>query len=218
MTDIKRMEEDVDLLTKGWREKVEYYKPVDYGDQGVIKEKRVKNVWRPALIEQLGEYAKHADTGAEPKAERGVPGKSKSRPPANMAGFHALDEITVEVTNLVDRIVREAGRSPNISTWALRDALNTLPYQCRQIIDSHPALVDDIAHAVHTWVDRAQRTLGLKTSTSMFADTVCEDCSGALTVGRDPMRTEVRCAGTPSAPPCGRRYTRDDWMRLAGAR
>jgi len=214
MTDIKKIEENIDLLIKGWREKVEYYKPVDYGDQGIIKEKRVKHVRRPGLIEQLAQYAKHADTGAEPKSERGVPGKQKSRPPANMAGFHLLDEITVEANTLIDRVVREAGRSADIGTLPLRDTLATLPYQCRQIIDSHPPLVDDIAHAVHTWVDRAQRVLGLKTSEAMFADTVC-DCGGALAVGRDVMRTDVRCAGSPSAPSCGKRYGPADWLRLA---
>lgn len=210
--DIKKIEENVDLLTKGWREKVEYTKPVDYGDQGIIKEWRVKHVWRPGLIEQLQEYAKFADTGAEPKAERGVPGKQKSRPPANMAGFHLLDEITVEAYTLADRISQEGGRSSSISTWALRDVLNTLPYQCRQIGEGD--LADDIAHSVHTWVDKAQRVLGLKTSESMFADTVCGDCGGGLAVGRDPRRTDVRCCGTPSAPPCGKRYGPADWLKL----
>lgn len=224
--DIKRIEENIRLLTSGWGDRVEYNLPVVYHrahcevavtkngacECPAINEKRSKWVTSPGLLDQLQEYAKHADLGAEPRAERGTPGKAKSRPPTSMAGFFLLDEIIAEAYTLVDRVMREAGRTAEI--MPIRGVLNQLPYQCRQIIDDYPHLVNEIWSATAKWVEKAQRVLGIRTSEGTFADTVCGDCGGALAIGRDLTRTDVRCIGTPAARACGKRYGLRDWMSL----
>lgn len=222
---IKKVEADIKLLNQGWRDKVEYMLPVVYHrphcestgngnacECPIVNEKRSKHVTSPGLLQQLEEYGKHVDLGAEPKAERGSPGKSKSRPPGDMNGFHTLDEIIAEAYTITDRIMREAGRSAEV--MPIREVLNQLPYQCRQIVDDYPHLVEDIAHATGRWVDKAQRALGIKTTETVFANTVCGDCGGALAVGRDLRRTDVRCVGTPAAKACGRRYPMSEWVGL----
>lgn len=225
-SEIARIEENIKQLTTGWQEKIEYDKPVKYHQGGcadgtgcacpVVNEKRSKYIRHKPLLEQLREYARHVDLGAEPQAERGSPNKSGSKPPASMAGFHALDEIHIEAYSLTDRVMRESGRSKTfgVDYKKLAAMLDQLPYQCRQIVTDYPHLVGDILAATGKWVDMAKRVLGFKTSEVMFRDTVCGECGGALLVGRDPNKTDVRCGGTPSTPSCGTKYPMSQWLEL----
>jgi hypothetical protein len=214
---IEEIENNINLLTKGWTERVEYGKPVKYHrgqcnktepcECPLVSEKRVKSVPHPGLLEQLRKFQQWGDKGAEPRAERTAPNKPGSRPNAD-AGFFALDEITVEAYSFYDRIASEAGRDRTLGLQNVDVVLNGLPYQLGQIQGDYPHLVRDALAATRRWVNTAERTLGLKTSEVTFKNTSCGECSGPLVVGRDLHRTDVRCVD------CGNRYRMNDWMKL----
>lgn len=214
---IAEITENIKLLTTEQVEHVDYVKPVAYHrghcnktepcECPVVREARSKTIRNPGLLQQLKEYPNWGDRGAEPKAERPSPNKPGSRPNTN-PGFFALDEISVETTRFYDRIAREAGRDPTLGLLPLEQILHALPYQFMQIEDDYPHLVREGLAATRRWVNLAQRTLGLLTSEVAFSDTCCGECGGALVVGRDTQRTDVRCIA------CGNRYKMEDWMRL----
>lgn len=214
---ISEITENVNLLINVQSERIEYVKPVTYHrghcnktepcDCPVVKEQRSKTLRNPGLLQQLRDYPNWGDTGAEPKAERPSPNKPGSKPNTN-PGFLALDEITVETNTFYDRIAREAGRDPTLGLQPIEHVLSALPYQFSQIEADYPHLVRDGLAATRRWVAIAQRTLGLLTSEATFTDTCCGECGGALAVGRDTQRTDVRCTA------CGNRYRMQDWVRL----
>lgn len=225
----ERIATNADLLTSGWSERVEYFVEVAthacgrtaplstaHCDCPTEKEKRSRGLRRPGLLEQLGDLKKHKDTDREPKAERGAPRvKTAGRPPGDLAGFFALDEITADVYATTDRVYEEAGRDRSYTaTLPVREVLNGLAYQCGRFADERPDLVHELAKATDKWVRTAKQALRLTVSDAIFGDTLCGNCEvGGLAISWDNS-SDVRCIGTPGQPPCGHSYPMSEWVSL----
>lgn len=70
--------------------------------------------------------------------------------------------------------------------------------------------VDDLRHDLAKIVRQGRLFLGYDSDTEAIGDTVCGDCGGVLRVGKD-MPSDVRCAGSPETPPCGKVYPWRTW-------
>jgi hypothetical protein len=129
---VVRIDENCKLLYEAYLEKVEYSLGVAYHIElcphhgrstkpkdcpcEVVHEKRVRQVRRPGLLDQLREFAANKDTDRNPKAERGAPRvKTAGRPPGDMGGFFALDELECDIPAVADRFLEAVGRD---RTWA----------------------------------------------------------------------------------------------------
>ncbi len=202
--------ENVTLLVDGWREKVEY--TVDVAG---AKEQRVNNVKRPGLLDQLADIKTHKDTDRNPKAERGAPRvKTAGKPPGDLAGMFTLDEITCDIYAFVDRLYEEADRDRSMASAPVREVLKgMLHHQVRVINEDHPHLIQSIIRATNKWVHQARSALRITVGDAQFGDTVCGNCSGGLAIAWDN-QGDVRCVGTPSAPPCGETYPMSEWVSL----
>jgi hypothetical protein len=223
---VERVQENCDLLTKGWRERVEYTEPVKYHDQGcafsgtpapcecrVENEKRVRHVQQQGLLNQLRLYTKSKDTDRNPKSARAAPRVKTPKMHPELNGFFTLDEITCDAYMVIDRVMDEGGRDRNLVSNELTFVLSRLPYQMHEIVRDHPDLVRDMMKATDRWVAKARATLNLTVSDAMFADTVCGNCGGGLAVAWDGS-SDVRCVGSPSEPPCGETYPMSEWVAL----
>ncbi len=297
---VLRIDENCKLLYEGYLEKVQYVLQVSahaadcvwHGrthlakDCGcpVTNEQRVRNVRRPGYLDQLREFAKHKDTDRNPKAERGAPRvKTAGRPPGDMGGFFALDELECDIPSVADRFLEALGRD---RTWAAQsvrlvllglasqvanalsaaaaaggpagagrldggstqgpvidsaddrlrcceDPLRTSKddlvrdrdddlHECKDDhgikISDHDAPIDHARRvdlAVIRWVDLARRTLKITVQETIFDKIVCGNCGGGLaTPAGNRGDHDVRCVGTPSAPPCGETYPPGEWLRL----
>lgn len=229
---VQRIEQNCQLLYHGYDEKVDYVVEIAvhakdcvwYGKTNrqrpceceVVKEKRARNVRRPGLIQQLREYAANKDTDRKPKAERGAPRvKTAGRPPGDMAGFFAVDELECEITALVDRAMEDAGRDRTWASLPVQTVLEGLARQVSWFIDERPDLARDVDKAAAAWVAKARSTLRISTSEAIFDSVPCGNCGGSLgtpwgNVGED----DVRCIGSAETPPCGETYPMSEWMRL----
>lgn len=221
--EIEKIRDNCALLTHGWQEKIEYKVPVTYHTTGceqnvgctcpVTNEARARTVKHPGLLNQLEEFQQHRDSDRGPRAERGAPHAGGSRPPGELGGFLTLDEIVAEVYTVVDRVLDEGGRDRSYAACSIRDVLNGLAYQMEQIERDRPDLVHDIIRATDRWVAKAKASLRLTVASATLADTVCGNCGGGLVVAWDNS-TDVACAGTPAAPPCGETYPMSEWLSL----
>lgn len=228
MSEIKGMIERIDANCKtlydGWREQVEYKVPVMYHgaceDRNnpacgcpTVDEVRVRQVKRPGLLEQLKEYTSNKDADLNPKAARGAPRVKTPKMHPELAGCLTLDEITCDAYTLLDKIFEEAGRDRLWLAQPLKAILQGLHYQVSQFAGERPDLARDVMKATDRWVAKAKASLKLTVSEAMFGDTVCGNCNGGLAVAWDNS-SDVRCIGTPAAPPCGTSYPMSEWVAL----
>jgi hypothetical protein len=211
---MERVQENVDLLTEGWDEKVEYSVVVLLKGKHV-EEKRARRVKQKGLLAQLREFAENKDTDRSRKAERGSPRvKQPGRPPGDMQGMFTLDEITCDAYMFIDRLYEEAERDRlGAAMNGIHMVLRGLPFQVSQFADARPDLARAAVKKTEEWVDKARRALRLVTGDVMFGDTVCGNCGGGLAIAVDNS-SDVRCVGHPTAPPCGETYPRDRWLEL----
>jgi hypothetical protein len=195
----------------GWSERVEFSKLVEVNGVTVI-EQRASNVRQLPLVTQLrnARFAKRVTA----KAGGSSPGKSHKKPPAP-GNLEEPDEIlyrlavvardaVCQVTNLDPR----NPRADDASAW-----LCQLDYHSDKFNRSQLA---DVTHKLGRVVRSARIHLGYESDEIQFADTVCGDCGGALSAERIAP-TEVRCAGSPLAPPCGKTYGWESWSELLAA-
>ncbi|GGR51830.1 hypothetical protein [Streptomyces roseolus] len=222
---LERLRENCATLGDGYRERVEYKLPVKYHDKDtctggaecacpVREENRTRLVRRSGLLEQLREFQKNRDTDRNPKAARGAPRiKTAGRPPGDVTGFLALDEITCDAYMSLDLIFIEAGRDRTWLSAPLKGVFQGLPYQVAQFIDARPDLAHDTLKLTDKWVRQAKSALRVNASDAMFGDTVCGNCGGGLSITWDNS-SDVRCVGTPETPPCGETYPMSEWVAL----
>lgn len=230
---LMRIEDNCKLLYAGYSEKVEYKLSVAYHRNTcehfgrttsprecpcpVAEESRVRNQRRPGLLDQLKAFAANKDTDRNPKAERGAPRvKVAGRPPGDLGGFFALDELSCAIPATVERVLIEAGRD---YTWACQSVNHTLmglSVQVGNFAEERPDLVREVDRAVTGWVESARSTLKITTAESIFDAVLCGNCSvGALSSPwGNRGETDVRCIGTPSEAPCGHTYPASEWVRL----
>lgn len=211
---LRRVRHNCRQLARGWEERVEYSIPVQYGDE-VKHEKRVRNISRPGLLEQLRKYQQNKDVDRNPKAARGAPRVKTPKMHPELAGAFTLDEITADAYTTLDRIFEEGERDRTVLAQPLQEVLlNVVPGQMSMLMaGGRPDLVREAAKATDKWVAKAKATLKMTVSDAMFADTVCGNCGGGLSVPWDNVG-EVRCIGTPSSVPCGDTYPMSEWVTL----
>lgn len=233
---LKRIEANCELLWSGYHERVDYVVAVAYHraecphhggpsrpmsmtpgydcDCPMVDEKRTRKLRRKGYLSQLKEFAENKDTDRNPKAERGAPRvKTAGRPPGDLGGFFALDELSCDVIAVVDRVMEEVGRD---RTWAANpvwEVLRGLSSQVGHFIESRPDQAREIDKAAARWVASARSTLRVSTSEAVFDSVVCGNCGGALGTpwGNE---SDVRCVGSPAEPPCGHTYPMSEWVRL----
>lgn len=231
---VASIKENCELLWNGYSEKVEYSVNVAYHNEGckhfkksslpkpdckcpTIAEKRSRVIKRPGYLDQLKDYAANKDTDRNPKAERGAPRvKTAGKPPGDMGGFFALDELMCEIPRTVEDVLEEAGRDPG---WALMPAKSILMNLDRQVVyfaNDRLDLARRLDSATRRWVATARSVLKVTVSSSIFEGVVCGNCGGGLTAPWDAASGggDVRCAGSPDAPPCGETYPMSEWMSL----
>jgi hypothetical protein len=230
---IKRVGDNCKLLYEGYSEGVEFVVDVAYHRYGceyhgkshkpkgcdctVTREKRVRSIRRPGYLEQLREFAQHKDTDRNAKAERGAPRvKTAGRPPGDLGGFFALDELECDIPTVVDRALEEAGRDRSWAVQPVRLILIGLASQVAEILaDGRPDVARDLDLAARRWVESARSTLKITVGDSMFDAVTCGNCGGALsTPWGNQGDADVRCIGTPTDPPCGETYPPGEWLRL----
>ena len=221
---VQKIEENCELLTKGWSEKVDYSVPVVYHRVGcrrsgvcqdceVKTERRSKQVSHPGLLKQLKEYQKSCDTNRNPQAARGAPRVKTPKMHPELRGFFTLDEITCDAYSTLDRVYEEGGRDRGELALPIRNVFEGLTYQVAQFAEERPDLARQVMKATDKWVAQARQALNHSVSDAMFADTVCGNCGGGLTVAWDNS-SDVKCVGTPSAAPCGETYPMSEWLNL----
>jgi hypothetical protein len=220
---IETIEENCKVLASGYSERVEYKVPVIYhraqcSDRGhcecpTTNETRVRSVVRPCLLDQLQEFQENKDTNRNPQAARGAPRVKTPKMHPELRGFFVLDEITCEAYMLLDRVFEEGGRDRVWLAQKLKYVIQNLTYQMTCIVEARPDLVGQVMRATNKWVGQARGALNQNVSDAMFGDTVCGNCGGGLSVAWDNS-SDVRCVGTPSAPPCGETYPMDEWVSL----
>lgn len=230
---VDRIHDNCKLLYGGYQEKVEYVVQVAYhraecqhhgkttrpkGDCAcpVVNEQRVRNVNRPGYIDQLRRFTEHKDTDRQPKAERGAPRvKVAGRPPGDLGGFFALDELTCDILSTVDKALEEVGRDRTWASNPVHKVLGGLATQVSYFVDSRPDVAREVDKKVKGWVDSARSTLKISTSEALFDSVTCGNCGGALaSPWGNRGEADVRCIGSPSAGPCGETYPVSDWLRL----
>lgn len=226
---LKRIGDRCESLYKGYKEKVAYTVDVAYhrnhceyyggskrGDCAcpVVKEQRVREINRMGYLEQLKQFSGNKDTDRNPKSERGAPRvKTAGRPPGDLGGFFALDEITCDIAYVVDRVLEEVGRDRTWASQPVKLVLMGLRGQVAEFLEERPDQVREIDKATKRWVDSARSTLKITTGDAIFESVVCGNCGGGLTT---PWGTEfdVVCVGSPADPPCGHTYPMSEWVAL----
>lgn len=229
---LDRIGANCELLHRGYHEDVDYVVQVAYHVETckhfrkstiprececpVVDEKRTRKLMRKGLLDQLYEFSQNKDTDRNPKAERGAPRvKVAGRPPGDLGGFFALDEITCEIHSVIDRVLEEVGAD---RTWAsmrsTHQMLAGLRYVVADFVESHPDQAGVIDKALSKWVATARSTLRITVSEAIFDSVVCGNCGvGGLSTpwGNEG---EVRCVGTPAEAPCGHTYPMTEWVGL----
>lgn len=231
---VERVKANCTLLVSGYIEKVEYQTEVAYHQLGckyrgkstlpksdcecpVNLEKRVRSINRPGYLAQLHAFAQHKDTDRNPKAERGAPRvKTAGKPPGDLAGFFALDELTCAVVSTVDAALREAERDPTWATMPVGAILGGLAEQTAHILHGgRPDVARTLDLAARRWVDSARSTLRISTVETIFDSVVCGNCGGSLsTPAGNRGESDVRCVGSHDMAPCGESYPVTEWLRL----
>lgn len=227
-----RVKKNCELLHKGYQEKVDYKLRVayhrlnctHYGKTSLPKEcacpvseeSRTKHINRPGLLEQLQAFAANKDTDRNAKAERGAPRvKVAGRPPGDMAGFFAYDEIVCDILRVVDQVMEEAGRDRTWASESVLSVLRGLTEQVKHFVDSRPDQARTIDLAASRWVRSARSALMITPGDSIFETVTCGNCGGGLaTPWGNRGEAEVRCVGTPVDPPCGHTYPMSEWIKL----
>ncbi len=225
---LNRIEGNVKTLAQGWSEQIEYVVPVKYHVDGckqrlmggicecpTKEEKRSRYVKRDGLLGQLKNFQANKDVDRNPKAARGAPRVKKVKFMPELNGFFTLDEITTEAYMLLDRVYYEGGRDRLEAAGPLHSVLVGLTYQMTQIAETlgGDELVREVLKATDKWILSARHALNLTVSNAQFADTVCGNCGGGLTIAWDNS-SEVKCIGSPAALPCGETYGMGDWIGL----
>ncbi len=233
---IKRIRDNCALLISGYQEAVEYTTKAyyhrgqceNYGNKDTAgececptsNEKRVRRINRPGYLRQLKDFAANKDTDRAPKAERGAPrGKVPGRPPGDMAGFFAADELECAITAAVDRALEATGRDRSWAAQPVAAILGGLATQAGYMIDLGEigkGVAEELDRSVSSWVDQARRTLRVNAGDAMLEGVVCGNCGGGLTTpwGSASEGLDVRCAGTPDRPSCGHTYPPSEWVAL----
>ena len=230
---VDRINDNCKLLYSGYQEKVEYTLPVachkadcrHYGKTThpredclcpVTNEQRVRNVNRPGYIDQLHRFGENKDTDRQPKAERGAPRvKVAGRPPGDLGGFFALDELTCDILSTIDKALDEVGRDRTWASSPIHQVLAGLATQVSYFADTRPDVAREIDIKVKGWVDSCRSTLKISTSEGIFDSVTCGNCGGALaSPWGNRGETDVRCIGSPSEEPCGETYPVTEWLRL----
>lgn len=175
-------------------------------------EARARTVQLPSLIDQLQEAV------AEPTSMVGGDGasgdKPHSNPPGNQEALDLLLSIKTDVLVCYGGLHQLLYPTHPERAVSVISALRTLPDWCAMASDSgYEQIVCDVKEVLRKRVRSARIILGYDTRQTMLADTVCGECGGALIVA-DDASTDVRCIGTPDAPPCGTKYYRWQWIDL----
>lgn len=230
---LKSIKANSELMFSGYHENVEYVVKVTYHEKlcewhghgnfardcdcEIVNEKRVRQVKRPGYLEQLKDFAAHKDTDRNAKAERGAPRvKVAGKPPGDLAGFFALDEIATDVYMTIDRILEEGGRDRTWASGTTHDIFRGIDLQAKYLAEAgRPDLVRSIDKAVRGWVAKSRSALKITVGDAMFDGTVCGNCGGGLaTPWGNVGDSDIRCVGTPTEPPCGHTYPMSEWMSL----
>lgn len=175
-------------------------------------EARARTVQLPSLIDQLQEAV------AEPVSMAGGDGASGDKPhskaPGNQEALDLLMSIRTDAQMYYSGLHQLLYPTHPERRVSVVSALRTLPDWCAMASESgHEEAVCYVKEVLRKRVRSARIILGYDTRQSMLADVVCGDCGGALIVA-DDASTDVRCIGSPDAPPCGNRYYRWDWIDL----
>lgn len=230
---VDRVKANCELLVSGYKEKVEYETDVAYHQDGckwrgkstmpkpcecpVNREKRVRQINRPGYLAQLHAFAQHKDTDRNPKAERGAPRvKTAGKPPGDLAGFFALDELHCAIVSTVDAALREAERDVTWASQPVGVILGSLSQQTAYILQAgRPDVARTLDLAARRWVDSARSTLRISTAETIFDSVACGNCGGSLsTPAGNRGEHDVVCIGSHDMPPCGESYPVTEWLRL----
>ena len=227
---LRQLEEDCNILGRGYDEKVEYRVPVAYHrdtcpirhkakttcECPVVNEARVRWMKRPGLLGQLKAFQENKDVDRNPKAARGAPRVKKPKMHPELAGLFALDEICADAYTVMDKILEEGGRDRSWVSQPVALAIEGLPGQVVHFAERRPDLVASAASAASAWRRKAEGVLRIAVSDSIFEGRVCGNCGGGLAVpSAIDGESEVRCIGTGVEPPCGVTYPVSEWVRLA---
>lgn len=195
----------------GWSERVEFGKAVRVNGTVHI-EQRISSVHQLSLVTQLtnARFAKRVTA----KDGAGSPGKASKKPPPP-GNLEEPDDILFRMAKVCRDAVDEVSECNELAAKA-GDAVVWL-YTAQQYADQfNRRQLADLTHKLGRVVRSARIHLGYESDEMQFADTVCGDCGGALAAQRIAP-TEVRCAGTPATPACGRVYGWDQWSELLAA-
>lgn len=233
---LDRIEANCKLLHDGYHEKVDYFVEVathpdtcKYHRKAfvpkpdcecpAVQERRVRQIKRPGLLAQLREFARNKDTDRNPKAERGAPRvKVAGRPPGDLGGFFALDEIECDIPVVIDRVLDEVGRD---RTWtaerSVASSLAALHRLAAEFVGEYPDQARVLDTAAARWVRQARAALRISVGEAVFESVVCGNCGGGLsTPWGNRGEAEVACIGTVESAPCGHSYPVSEWIKLAG--
>jgi hypothetical protein len=223
---VQAVSDNCDLLTRTNREKIEFTEMVKYhtgpahhADTCECPEKperKARFVNRPALLDQLKNYSREKDCNLSPQAERQAPRVKKAKLNPELNGFLTLDEITVDIYSSLDKVFEKGERDRRWLVEPIHTILQGLPNQTSYLVAlGHHDLAHEVRRLTDKWVDMARRTLNHTVPDTMFANTVCGNCGGALVDVREPgQQPVVRCKGTPAEPPCGTEYPPSEWLKL----
>ncbi|MFH8405545.1 hypothetical protein ACH4FX_12330 [Streptomyces sp. NPDC018019] len=179
-------------------------------------EERAETKRFPALIQQL-EAAVFEPASAAGDSGGGAD-KPHSNPPGNQAVLDLLFAVKARTFGyyhqLRNALFPDYRDAPATSTAnALAQIADWAAMACDGTLECSEELVHDIRTGLGRLVRGARITLGHDAPQRMLADTVCGECGGALVVA-DDASSDVRCIGTPEAPPCGTKYFRWQWVDL----
>ena len=197
--------------TRGWQERIEYGKVVEVDGKSVI-EQRVERVYQQSLCLQL----RNARFARRVKAKDigGATGKASRKPPAP-GNLEEPDEILYRMAVVArDAVASATGR--NESVPYADDAALWVASLTQYAHELNRSQLSDVTYKLGRVVRSARIHLGYESDEIQFADTVCGNCGGALSAER-VAPTEVRCAGSPLKPPCGKVYGWESWSELLAA-
>lgn len=201
-------EANIDALTRGWSETIDYNVM-----RNRKKEKRTKQRDYGPLLTELRTRAMEPIT-ATSSGPSYNPNHSTSRPPYNQAMLDLVDTIH-EQADRVHRWLSMRITLIEMSTAPKRSPESCL-YAIRAMVRTTLLTDAELASTLQTTtqlVSQARQMLGYDVRRVMLANMVCHECGGALGVAEDAS-TDVKCMGSPTAPPCGNTYSRMQWLDL----
>lgn len=229
---LKRIEENCKLLYDGYSERVDYVVAVAYHRDHCkyfskstrpqedcecpsMEEGRVRRIRRECLLDQLQEFAKNRDTDRNAKAERAAPRVKKAKLMPELNGFLAYDEIVSDIYSTIDRMLVEAERDRKWGAQQVKHILMGLSQQVGYFVESRPDVARMVDSSASRWVASARSALMITVGDSMFESVTCGNCGGGLaTPWGNRGEADVRCVGSPTAPPCGETYPMAEWIKL----